>query len=156
MSDCMELFQLYHDDVYRLAISFVHSVPEAEDICQTVFLKLMEQEKIAPGKEKAWLMTVTANQCRSLLRSNWWKKREVLEETIPAEERQQDDFMGIIEQLKPNYRVVVYLYYYDEYSTQEIAEILRISRSVVTTRLARARQILKEEWKEELNDAGTD
>ena len=67
MHDVMELFHLYKDDVYRLAVSYTRSVQDAEDVCQTVFLKLMEQSGIAPGKEKAWLMQVTANQCRSLL-----------------------------------------------------------------------------------------
>ena len=64
MHDVMELFHLYKDDVYRLAVSYTHSVHDAEDVCQTVFLKLMEQSGITPGKEKAWLMQVTANQCR--------------------------------------------------------------------------------------------
>ena len=143
----MELFEKYRNDVYRLAISYTHSVQEAEDICQTVFLKLIEQENITPGKEKAWLMQVTANQCRSLLRSSWWKKTVELDEMFPDEQK-SDDFMVTIERLKPKYRVVVYLYYYEEYSTEEVAGILKINRSAVTTRLSRARKILMDQLKE--------
>ena len=143
----MELFEKYRNDVYRLAISYTHSVLEAEDICQTVFLKLIEQENITPGKEKAWLMQVTANQCRSLLRSSWWKKTVELDEMFPDEQK-SDDFMVTIERLKPKYRVVVYLYYYEEYSTEEVAGILKINRSAVTTRLSRARKILMDQLKE--------
>ena len=147
MPNVMELFEKYRNDVYRLAISYTHSVQEAEDICQTVFLKLIEQEKITPGKEKAWLMQVTANQCRSLLRSSWWKKTVELDEMFPDEQK-SDDFMVTIERLKPKYRVVVYLYYYEEYSTEEVAGILKINRSAVTTRLSRARKILMNQLKE--------
>ena len=147
MPNVMELFEKYRNDVYRLAISYTHSVQEAEDICQTVFLKLIEQENITPGKEKAWLMQVTANQCRSLLRSSWWKKTVELDEMFPDEQK-SDDFMVTIERLKPKYRVVVYLYYYEEYSTEEVAGILKINRSAVTTRLSRARKILMNQLKE--------
>lgn len=147
MPNVVELFEKYRNDVYRLAISYTHSVQEAEDICQTVFLKLIEQENITPGKEKAWLMQVTANQCRSLLRSSWWEKTVGLDEMFPDEQK-SDDFMLTIERLKPKYRVVVYLYYYEEYSTEEVAGILKIKRSAVTTRLSRARKILMDQLKE--------
>ena len=72
--DILHLFHRYRDDVYRLAVNYTRSTTEAEDVCQTVFLKLLEQPKLTPGKEKAWLMQVTANQCRDLLRSAWWKR----------------------------------------------------------------------------------
>ena len=86
--DIEEMFTRYKDDVYRLALSYTHSVQEAEDVCQSVFLKLMEQRSLAPGKEKAWLMQVTANQCRNLLRSAWWKRTVPLEEgfSVPEQE----------------------------------------------------------------------
>lgn len=144
MLDIMELFQLYKNDVYRFAVSYTHSKEDAEDICQTVFLKLMEQNEIKPGKEKAWLMQVTANQCKSLLRSGWWKKTEGLEDIFQAKDT-TDEFTSMITQLNPKYRAVIYLYYYEEYSTDEIAKMLHINRSAVTTRLARARKLLKEE-----------
>lgn len=149
MTDVMELFQRYRNDVYRLAVSYTHSIQEAEDVCQTVFLKLMEQKSITPGKEKAWLLQVTANQCKSLLRSARWRKTEPLgEETLSFEKPEQEDIWAVVMKLKPGYRAVVYLYYYEEYSTKEIAKLLKIKDSAVTTRLSRARQILKEELKE--------
>ena len=77
MENVEPLFCLYKDDVYRLALSYTKSVQDAEDVCQTVFLKLMEQANITPGKERAWLMQVTANACRNLLLSliQPWKKK---------------------------------------------------------------------------------
>ena len=149
MTDIMELFQNYKNDVYRLAVSYTHSIQEAEDVCQTVFLKLMEQKSIKPGKEKAWLMQVTANQCKSLLRSARWKKTEPLgEETVSFDEQEYEYICAAVMKLNPGYRAVVYLYYCEEYSTKEIAKLLKIKESTVTTRLSRARRILKEELKE--------
>lgn len=153
MHDVMELFHRYRDDVYRLAVSYTRSVQDAEDICQTVFLKLMEQDELTPGKEKAWLMQVTANQCRSLLRCVWRKRtepfeEESLKEKIWIDQQGLHDIWECIRKLKPKYRVVVYLFYYEGYVTKEIADILHISNTAVTTRLSRARQILVEELKE--------
>ncbi|MBQ2927940.1 MAG: sigma-70 family RNA polymerase sigma factor [Oscillospiraceae bacterium] len=137
------LFTRYKDDVYRLALSYTRSAQEAEDVCQTVFLKLMEQKEITPGKEKAWLMQVTANACRNLLRSVWWKKTTALDDTVPVEATQQDHVYHSVMSLAPKYRVVIYLHYYEQYTTKEIAQLLHISQSAVTTRLSRARQVLK-------------
>lgn len=141
--DVMELFQRYQDDVYRLAVSFTHSPQEAEDVCQTVFLKLLESSDITPGKERAWLMQVTANQCRSLLRSAWWRHTAPMDESIPAPEGEDGSTMQAVMALKPKYRVVIYLRYYEGYSTGEIAQLLKITPTAVTTRLQRAREQLR-------------
>ena len=148
MQNIEELFRKYKDDVYRLALSYTRNPAEAEDVCQSVFVKGMEQPSITPGKEKAWLMQVTANQCRNLLRSGWWKKTQPLEEAQPAETGEDSGVYQAVMALPPKYRVVVYLRYYEELTTKEMAALLRISESNVTTRLNRARQMLKESLKE--------
>ena len=148
MLDIETLFEQYRDDVYRLALSYTKSVQEAEDVCQTVFLKLMEQEKIEPGKERAWLMQVTANRCKNVLRSSWWKQTAPMEDTLPAPEPRYTDTWEMVMALRPKYRVLIYLRYYEELSTREMAELLHISQSAVTTRLSRARQMLKEQLQE--------
>ena len=69
MDDVIALFHRYKDPVYRLALSFTGSAADAEDVTQTVFLKYLEtQPELEVGKEKAWLLQVTANQCRDLWR----------------------------------------------------------------------------------------
>ena len=148
MPDADKLFCEYRDDVYRLAVSYTRSHQEAEDVCQTVFLKLLEADAITPGKEKAWLMQVTANQCRSLLRSAWWNRTAPLDETLPASEPSWDTRQSILA-LKPKYRVVLYLHYYEGYTTNEMAALLKISRTAVTTRLSRAREQLRRLLEEE-------
>lgn len=150
MLDIEGLFQKYKDDVYRLALSYTKSTQEAEDVCQTVFLKLMEQTHITPGRERAWLMQVTANTCRNVLRSAWWKRTVPIEETLPAPAPHYSDTWEKVMSLPPKYRVLIYLRYYEELSTKEMAQLLHISQSAITTRLTRARQMLKELLKEEM------
>lgn len=143
MQDVESLFHLYKDDVYRLALSYTRSTQEAEDVCQTVFLKLMEQTAICPGKERAWLLQVTANQCRNLLRSYWWKATQALDDTLPAPANGNREVFYAVMALPPKYRVVIYLHYYEQYTTKEIASLLKLRQTTVTTRLSRARQMLK-------------
>lgn len=147
--DILYLFHRYRDDVYRLAVNYTRSPAEAEDVCQTVFLKLLEHPDLTPGKEKAWLMQVTANQCRDLLRSAWWKRTVPLEEAAHAQDRQTDETIHALRRLPPKYRVVLYLHYYEQYTTAEIAQLLKIPTGTVSTRLKRAREQLKSVLKEE-------
>ena len=148
MGDITELFHRYRDEVYRLAVSYTRSPQEAEDVCQTAFLKLLEAE-VSPGKEKAWLMQVTANECRSLLRSHWWKRTAPLEAGFGVAAPEQEGVLRAVMALPPKYRVVVYLHYYAGYTTGEIGQLLHISQSAVTTRLGRARNMLKDLLRED-------
>lgn len=146
--DIIYLFHRYRDDVYRLAVNYTRSAQEAEDVCQTVFLKLLEQPEITPGKEKAWLMQVTANECRDLLRSAWWKRTVPLEQAFQIPKNQEDETIYLLRKLPPKYRVVLYLHYYEQYTTAEIAQLLKIPAGTVSTRLKRARERLKSMLKE--------
>lgn len=146
--DVMYLFHCYRDDVYRLAVSYTRSLTEAEDVCQTVFLKLLEQDGITPGKEKAWLMQVTANECRDLLRSSWWKRTVPLEQAFLIPKTEADETIYLLQKLPPKYRVVLYLHYYEQCTTSEIAQLLKIPTGTVSTRLKRARDRLKTMLKE--------
>lgn len=146
--DIEPLFRLYKDDVYRLALSYTRNPQEAEDVCQTVFLKLLEQRRITPGKERAWLIQVTANQCRSLLRSAWWKRTAPLEDCTAAAPETDNEIFAALMAVPPKYRVVLYLHYYECNTSAEIGKLLHISPSTVTTRLSRGRKMLKEILKE--------
>lgn len=150
MPDVESLFQSYKNDVYRLALSYTRSVTDAEDVTQTVFLKAMEQKHIVPGKERAWLMQVAANECRSLLRSAWWKQTSPLEDCNAAAPEGDGSILRELLAMSPKYRVVLYLHYYECSTTAEIAKLLHITQSTVTTRLSRGRLLLKERLKEEI------
>lgn len=146
MNDVLALFQRYKDPVYRLALSMTNSPADAEDVCQTVFLKLLEkQPELEPGKERAWLLQVTANQCRSLWR--WLRRRPTvpLEEALSLAAPEAETLLRQVMELSPKERAVLYLHYYEGFSTREVGRMLHISQSAVTTRLLRARKKLKEE-----------
>ena len=147
--DVQALYDAHKNTVYRLALTFLKSVPDAEDAVQQVFLKLIEQQhRITPGKEKAWLATVTANFCRDMLRSAARKPTETIDDAPLFEDSGHQEVLRAVMQLSANERAAVYLYYYEGYDTREIGRILGISLTAVTSRLARARQHLKEELQE--------
>ena len=144
MDEILRLFHQYKDAVYRLALSLTGSPADAEDVTQTVFRKLMEkQPELEPGKERAWLLQVTANECRSLYR--WLRRRSTvsLDEALAVAAPEYTPLLTHVMQQRPKDRAVLYLFYYEGFSTEEIGRMLHTSQSAVTTRLHRARKTLK-------------
>lgn len=140
-----QLFRAHAEDVFRLALSYLHNRQDAEDVCQAVFMKLIGYTKpIKNGKEKNWLLACTANACRDHLRSFWRRNTVGLDETIVFTCETDKELWDVVNSLAPKYRAVVHLYYYEGYSQEEIAEILKISRTAVQTRMSRAKNQLKE------------
>lgn len=151
----MDITQVYNDNknsVYRLALTYLHSQAEAEDVCHDVFIKMIEHKiSIFPGKERAWLLTVTANECKNRLK--FWKRHgnEELSETIPVKNARSADILETVMSLSVKERTVIYLYYYEGYATEEIAGILKITASAVRSRMERARKHLKSRLEGELS-----
>ncbi len=144
MEETIRLFHQYKDHVYRLALSFTGSPADAEDVTQTVFLKLLEKKpELEEGKERAWLLQVAANECRSLWRRLKLRPTVCLDELLEASAPENESILGQVMELGSADRGVLYLFYYEGYSVQEIGELLRLSQSAVTTRLHRARKRLK-------------
>lgn len=140
------LFARYGDDVFRLAYSYLGNTADAEDVCQNVFMRLVVKNiALEAGKEKHWLLKCTANACKNHLRSFWHRKRVSLPETIPGLNESESTVHEAVMQLPAKYRVVIHLYYFEEYSQREIAETLGISLTAVQTRMSRAREMLRKE-----------
>jgi RNA polymerase sigma-70 factor (ECF subfamily) len=143
------LYEAYAKDVYRLALSWLHSTHDAEDILQNVFLKLLDKDiTVFSGGEKAWLLKCTANACKNHLRSFWQRNTQALDDSIVLSINEDRYLWDAVGQLKPTYRAVIHLYYYEGYQQDEIARILGISRTAVQTRMQRAREYLKKELDE--------
>lgn len=144
-----EISKLYNDysrDVYRLALSYLHSKHDAEDICQSVFLKLLEKDvTLLPDREKAWLLTCTANACKNHLSSFWRKNIQALDDNLVFASPEEQDLWQQLLILSPKDRALIHLYYYEGYSQEEIGQILGITRTAVQTRMQRARQKLRKE-----------
>ena len=142
----LELFDRYADMVYRIALSYLRSPQEAEDVVQTVFLKLLEGGvSIYPGKERAFLAKVTVNRCKNLLSAAKRHETVPLDETVLLAQPEDRDLFRAVMELPEKYRVVVSLHYFEGWSFREIAELLHIGVSAVSMRLHRARNILKEQ-----------
>ena len=147
--DVMDLYAQHKNMVYRLALSYLKSRPDAEDVTQQVFLRLLERQgEISSGKERPWLASVTVNLCRDVLRSASRSRTESLSEELVFQDGRQREVFRAVMELGEQERTVVYLYHYEGYDTREIAQILKISRTAVTTRLCRAKQHLKEKLEE--------
>ena len=141
-----ELYETYAQDVYRLALSWLCSTHDAEDVLQSVFLKLVEKDiTLFPGGEKAWLLKCTANACKNHLTSFWQRNTQGLDEKLIFQAQEDRSLWEAVSKLKPNYRAVIHLYYYEGYQQDEIAKILGISRTAVQTRMQRAREQLRKE-----------
>lgn len=149
--EVLVLFEAYHYDIYRFAYSFTGSHQDAEDITQNTFLKLLEkQPKLQSGKEKAWLMQVTANLCRNSLKSLWHRKTGPLDANLQDafESMEQTELFLAVMELPAKERATVHLHYYEGYTMEEIAKMLQLSSSAVSMRLHRARKRLKKFLKE--------
>ena len=143
------LYEAYAKDVYRLALSWLHSTHDAEDILQNIFLKLLDKDiNMFPGGEKAWLLKCTANACKNHMRSFWQHNAQALDDNIVLPTTEDRYLWDAVGQLKPTYRAVIHLYYYEGYRQDEIAQILGISQTAVQTRMQRARERLKKELNE--------
>ena len=141
------LVNTYSDLILRLSYTYLKNTQDAEDICQTVFLKLLTSGQTfdSPAHEKAWIIRATANACKDTMR-NAFRRRTVALEAVaetPAPMAPENDVLEAVMALPENYREAVYLYYYEGYSVREIAGLLGHSESAVTAHLSRGRQKLR-------------
>lgn len=146
-SSLEDLLDIYGDMVYRIAFQNMHNQSDAQDIAQDVYLKLYKKmPTFQHAKEqKAWVIRVTINTCKDRWKYN--RYRQSVEITPPMEcpKEEQHDYGLIYEvaELPINYRNVIYLFYYEEYSVKEIAEVLQKKEKTILTWLHRARKQLK-------------
>ena len=106
----LELFDRYADLVYRVALSYLRSPPEAEDVVQTVFLKLLEGNfEVYPGKERAFITKITINHCKNILSAA--KKHETvpLEETVLFAQPEDREVFHAVMELPETYHDPVFL-----------------------------------------------
>lgn len=151
----------YSDMVYKLAYARTKNKADAEDLFQEVFLKCYKANLQFNSQEhcKAWLIRVTVNLSKNFLTSAW-KRRNILTETPLWDfEKNNPDSSGddksevfyAVMKLPEKYRIILHLYYYEDFSVTEIANILNRKESTVKTQLLRARKLLKQDLKGEYN-----
>lgn len=154
----------YSDMVLRIAVNYCKELPDAEDMVQDVFLKLFESRSRFADEEHArrWLIRVTVNLCKNHLKSAWRRRTQLVEQEKMESVFEQapcgctaeaggdggeDALFEAVVSLPEKYRSVVHLYYYEDYSVKEIAQILQRKETTIQTRLMRARKMLKQKLK---------
>ena len=151
-----QMYDLYATDVLRVSYYYLGNREMAEDVTQDVFVKLLtNQPSLEEGREKAWLLKVALNRCRDLWRSAWIKKVVLGHpgfECFPAPDEigqlaDQYSLSSAVNRLKPEFKEVVLLFYYQGFSVTEIADMLQIAEGTVSSRLSRAREKLQNELK---------
>lgn len=146
------VIRTYENTLYRAALAILGDPHEAEDVVQEAFLRLWEKapEFESPAHERAWLLKVAVNGCKSRLRSPWHRRTAPLLDSYPAADPEEQAVLEVIQSLPPKDRTVIHLYYYEGYQTAEIAAMTGWREGTVRSRLARARdrlrQLLKGEW----------
>lgn len=150
------LVDKYLSDLIRLALVYVKNMDDAEDIAQQVFLTYLHKRPIFTDETHAknWLLKVTANTSKNHLRSrkytvNYDELAGILstEDVDYGHTEGEQAVLNAVLQLKPAYREVIHLYFWEDYNTREISEILSIPHATVRTRLARAKDALEKQLK---------
>ncbi len=155
--------ELFKDPVYRFALATVRQQQTAEDVFQTVFLRMVENEDTLSQKSDAhvknWLMKVTYNCCMDHFRGTTKEQNNISidDEALGAGEWLEDEAAAsltdgtkeeglpvyeAVQALPPDQKSVIHLYYYEQYSVAEIARLLAVQEGVIKTRMHRARKRL--------------
>ncbi|MBD5149959.1 MAG: sigma-70 family RNA polymerase sigma factor [Oscillibacter sp.] len=153
-----QIIDRYQNMVYGLALAKTNSPADADDVFQEVFLACFQSGKAFrdEGHRKAWLLRTTVNMCRRVTASAWRRKTVPLEEqtevSVRFRERSENLVWEAVQRLEEKYRLPVYLFYFQELSTQEIAKALGIRPGAVRMRLSRGRDMLREMLKGDFFD----
>ena len=156
-ADYEQLLERYSTMLYRIAFVRTQSSSDAEDIVQETWVRYFRAAPELESEEhrKAWLLRVCINCANSFLTSAWRRHGAPLDETLPGSGSPDTDRLDVLEAVKSlpdKYRTVVHLFYYEDLSVKEIAEIEGIREAAVKTQLHRARQMLKKKLGGEYGD----
>lgn len=144
---------MYKGSVFRLALGYLRNKADADDVVQEVFLKLYRYDGAFESDDHArnWLLRVTVNECTALWRLLRRRPENIDDylETLSVPVPQDAELIRQVMALPKRYRTVLYLRYFEGYSTGDIAGLLGVPSATVRTRLARGRARLKDVLTEE-------
>ena len=152
-----ELVRRYRDNLFSVAFGICKNAADADDIVQETFLQYhVTKKEFEDGQHiRAWLIRVAVNKAKNVNRSFWRRNKMPLEEymeTLVFETPKDEELFETVMKLPQKYRIIIHLYYYEDYSVREIAGILKLSESNVKVRLTRGRKLLREALKEDWED----
>lgn len=137
----------YSDMVYRICIIYLRNKSDIDDVFQEVFLKLLQRKTPFESKdhEKAWLIRVTINQCKDVIKSFWRKNISLVENVeLQLTDPTENELLQVVLSLPKKYKDVIYLYYYEEYTVPQMAELLKQNENTIYSHLHRAKKLLKQ------------
>lgn len=148
------LMDKYKDNLFAVAFNVCKNAADADDVVQETFIQYHASEKQFENEQhiKAWLIRVAINRAVNITRSFWRRQSLPLEDyiqTLTFETPEAGTLFEQVMRLPEKYRVVLHLFYYEDYAAREISEILNISENNVKVRLTRGRKLLKKALKEE-------
>ncbi|MCQ4021945.1 MULTISPECIES: RNA polymerase sigma factor [unclassified Ruminococcus] len=143
----------YSDSIFRIAFNYCKNRADSDDIVQNVLIKFYKCSKKFDSEEhiRNWLIRVAINESKKLLISPFKKRTVPIDEISdkPAFDNQEkSDLFDAVMKLPKKYRIVVYMYYYEDYDVSEISKMLGVNSSTIRTQLSRARSSLKEQLQE--------
>ena len=146
-----ELVNKHESTLFRAALAILGDVHGAEDAVQETYLRYLEKrpELRDENHERAWLLKVTANLCKSALRAKKRHPTVELLDVYPAPDEDSRELVEAVLALPANQRAAVHLFYYEGYSTDEIASLLGQRPGTVRSHLSRAREALRQKLKGE-------
>ena len=152
-----ELVGRYRDNLFAVAFNVCKNAADADDVVQETFLQYHMAKKEFDNEQhiRAWLIRVAVNKAKNVNRSFWRQNKVPLEdymETLAFETPQEETLFQTVMKLPEKYRIIIHLYYYEDYPVREIAGILKLTESNVRVRLLRGRKLLKEALKEDWED----
>lgn len=152
-----ELFEKYQNNLYAAAFNICKNTEDAKDVVQDTFIQYYSLKKEFDNEQhiRAWLIRVAINKAKNINRSFWRKNKRTLEdymETLTFETPESEELFETVMALPEKFRIVIHLFYYEEYAIHEISDILKISEGNVKIRLSRGRSLLKEKLQEEWED----
>ncbi|MEY8317596.1 RNA polymerase sigma factor [Oscillospiraceae bacterium 50-58] len=138
--------EAYADAIFRLCLTYSLTREDAQDICQDIFLTLLEDDRqFEDGEhEKAFVLRCAVNACKDLLKSAGRRRTVSMDqaELLPAPEREDSGLPEAIRALPRHYGAALYLFYYEGYSLDEIARLCGCTPAAARKRLSRARKLL--------------
>ena len=151
------LIEKYKNNIYVIALNVCKNAQDAEDVVQDTFIQYLSLKKDFESEQhiRAWLIRVAINKAKNKNTTFFRRKTLPLEdyiETLTFESSESSELFEKVMNLTEKYRVVIHLFYYEDYSVNEISHILKISVSNVKVRLLRGRMLLKETLKEVWRD----
>ena len=109
-AEAERLVETYSDLILRLSYTYLKSTEDAKDICQTVFLRMLEKPRSfeTPEHERAWIIRAAVNLCKDQLKSHWRRTTVDLEaaRAVPAPEAEEGSLLAAVNLLPPKYRTV--------------------------------------------------